>query len=159
MPNRALDVFHRLASDVVEDDHSTYVIVIGGVGWNRTARRFQEAIAQAPITQNDDAWRDIFAVEESERFYSTGKERGADSLSEFQPLQSQPHAHYLQWNSRPGRAEHCPLPDRCAGRDANEERSANRLPDGRFALLLRVPVVSNEALSPCFRTGSLRLYE
>ena len=39
------------------------------------------------------------------------------------------------------------LTDR-AVREANEQYLAERFPDGRFALLLRVPVVANNSMSP-----------
>jgi transcriptional regulator with XRE-family HTH domain len=44
-------------------------------------------------------------------------------------------------------------------REANEEYLADRFPSGRFALLLRVPVVANETMSPDLQNPSARLYE
>ena len=44
-------------------------------------------------------------------------------------------------------------------RDANERYLADRFPGGRFALLARVPVVSNETLSPDLQNPATRLYE
>jgi hypothetical protein len=38
--NPKLDVFHRLISDVVSDDFSSHVILLGGIGWNQVTRRF-----------------------------------------------------------------------------------------------------------------------
>ena len=49
--NPALDVFHRLTSDVVSDDFSSHVVLLGGIGWNKVTRRFQSATSQVPITQ------------------------------------------------------------------------------------------------------------
>jgi transcriptional regulator with XRE-family HTH domain len=43
--NPDLDVFHRLTSDVVSDDFSSHVILLGGIGWNKVTRRFQSAIS------------------------------------------------------------------------------------------------------------------
>ncbi len=41
--NPTLDVFHRLTSDVVSDDFSSHVVLLGGIGWNKVTRRFQRA--------------------------------------------------------------------------------------------------------------------
>src|SRR5215216_1385161 len=63
--NPTLDVFHRLASDVVSDDLSRHVILLGGIGWNEVTRRFQSAISQVPIMQtavDDLKGGDIFQV-------------------------------------------------------------------------------------------------
>ena len=68
--NPTLNVFHRLASDVVSDDLSSHVILLGGIGWNKVTRRFQSAISQVPITQmavKDLKDGDIFRVETPDR--------------------------------------------------------------------------------------------
>jgi hypothetical protein len=44
-------------------------------------------------------------------------------------------------------------------RDANERYLAERFPEGRFALLVRVPVVANETLSPDLQNPATLLYE
>ena len=44
-------------------------------------------------------------------------------------------------------------------RDANEQYLAEAFPDGQFAMLLRVPVVANSAMSPDLQNESVRLYE
>ncbi len=44
-------------------------------------------------------------------------------------------------------------------RDANERYLAERFPDGRFAVLMRVPVVADETISPVLSTSGARLYE
>lgn len=44
-------------------------------------------------------------------------------------------------------------------REANEQYLADRFPGGRFALLLLVPVVANETLSPDLQNPSARLFE
>ena len=41
----------RLPTEVVADDLSAHVILLGGVGWNNVTRRFQAATGQMPITQ------------------------------------------------------------------------------------------------------------
>jgi hypothetical protein len=44
-------------------------------------------------------------------------------------------------------------------RDAKESYLAERFPDGEFAILLRVPVVENQTLSPDLYDPNARLYE
>ena len=44
-------------------------------------------------------------------------------------------------------------------REENEKYLANRFPDEEFAILVRVPVVTNETLSPDLQNPSARLYE
>ena len=44
-------------------------------------------------------------------------------------------------------------------REENELYLAERFPDGEFAILLRVPVVTNETLSPDLQNPNSRLYE
>jgi len=44
-------------------------------------------------------------------------------------------------------------------REENEKYLAERFPDQEFAMLLRVPVVTNETLSPDLQNPEARLYE
>jgi hypothetical protein len=44
-------------------------------------------------------------------------------------------------------------------REENEKYLSERFPDGEFAILLRVPVVTNETLSPDLQNPTARLYE
>jgi hypothetical protein len=44
-------------------------------------------------------------------------------------------------------------------REANEKYLAERFPNEEFAILLRVPVVENQTLSPDLQDPSARLYE
>jgi hypothetical protein len=170
--NSALDIFHRLTSEAVADDLSTHVILLGGIGWNRITRRFQEAIDQVPITQVNDRKvpsGEVFEVDGGERFYpSWEREEGKpDELTEdvgfigrlpnpFNLNRTLTICNGIYSRGVLG-AVRCLTDARV--RDANEEYLANRFPDGRFALLLRVPVVSNETLSPDLQNPGARLYE
>ncbi len=44
-------------------------------------------------------------------------------------------------------------------RETNERYLAERFPDGRFALLLRVRIVGNETMTPDLQNPRIRLYE
>ena len=172
--NPSLDVFHRSISDVVSDDFSSHVILLGGIGWNKVTRRFQRAISQVPITQLEvDQLKtgEIFCVETPDgvqSFYpeyadlGNGKELISDvgyvahlrnpfkvnrTLTIFNGI----HSRGVYGAVRS-------LTD-VRVRVENERYLAERFPSNEFAMLLRVPVVANETLSPDFQDRSTRLYE
>jgi transcriptional regulator with XRE-family HTH domain len=172
--NPDLDVFHRLTSDVVSDDFISHVILLGGIGWNKVTRRFQSAISQVPITQtevDDLETGEIFRVDdssESEPFYPEyedlggGKELIADVgyiarlRNPFKINRTLTICNGIHSRGVFG-AVRC-LTD-ASVRDENEKYLANRFPDGEFAMLLRVPVVSNQTMSPDLQNPDARLYE
>jgi hypothetical protein len=167
-------VFHRLASEVGSDDLSSHVILLGGIGWNRVTRRIQSVISQVPVTQtavDDLKDGDIFRLEAPDGvqcFYpeyedlGDGKELVADIA-------------YLARLRNPFKVSHTLTicngifsrgvlgAVRCLTdtnvREENEKYLADRFPDGEFAMLLRVPVVANETLSPDLQNPDARLYE
>ena len=171
--NPALDVFHRLASEVTADDISTHLILLGGVAWNQVTRRFLEALQQVPITQlvvdeYDDG--DVFEVTQptKERFLPIWEDGEDDKvlIEDVALLACIPNPYNVNrtltiCNGVHSRgvlgAVRC-LTDKRV-RAANEEFLAQRFPGGRFALLLRVPVVANETLSPDLQNPTARLYE
>jgi hypothetical protein len=174
--NPTLDVFHRLASDVVSDDLSRHVILLGGIGWNEVTRRFQSAIGQVPITQtdvDDVKGGDIFQVETLDgarpKIFSPeyedlgdGKELIADVgylarlRNPFKINRTLTICNGIFSRGVFG-AVRC-LTDANV-RNENEKYLADKFPEGEFAILLRVPVVTNETLSPDLQNPSARLYE
>jgi hypothetical protein len=63
--NPAMDVFLKSATQVVADDLSGHVVIIGGIGWNDVTRRVLE-MTQLPVTQEDKpdlTSGDIFVTE------------------------------------------------------------------------------------------------
>jgi hypothetical protein len=172
--NPTFDVFHRLASDVASDDLARHVILLGGVGWNEVTRRFQSAMGQVPITQmavDDLKGGDIFRVETSDggkSFYpeyedlGDGRELVGDVgyLARLRnPFKSNRTLTICNGIFSRGvfGAVRC-LTDANV-REENECYLAERFPDGEFAILLRVPVVTNETLSPDLQNPHSRLYE
>jgi hypothetical protein len=171
--NPTLEVFHRLTSDVVSDDFSSHVILLGGIGWNKVTRRFQSAISQVPITQtavDDLTGGDIFRVEISEfaeSFYpeyedlGDGKELIADVgyiarlRNPFKVSRTLTICNGIFSRGVFG-AVRC-LTD-ASVREENEKYLADRFPDGDFAMLLRVPVVENQTLSPDLQNPDALLY-
>jgi hypothetical protein len=172
--NPTLDVFHRLTRDVVSDDFSSHVILLGGIGWNKITLRFQRATSQLPITQeavDDLKGGDIFCVATSDgqqSFYpeyedlGEGKELIADVAyiarlrNPFRVNRTLTICNGIHSRGVFG-AVRC-LTD-ASVREENEEYLADRFPNGEFAMLLRVPVVTNETLSPDLQNPNSRLYE
>jgi transcriptional regulator with XRE-family HTH domain len=172
--NPVLDVFHRLAGEVTADDMSTHLILLGGVGWNEVMRRFLVALQEVPITQlggdeYDDG--DIFEVTQPEkkRFFPLWEDGENDQrvlVEDVALLARIPNPFNVNRNLTICNGVHsrgvlgavrC-LTDKRV-RDANEDFLAERFPDGRFALLLRVPVVANRTLTPDLQNPATRLYE
>jgi hypothetical protein len=172
--NPTLDVYHRLASDVVSDDLARHVVLLGGIGWNEVTRRFQSAISQVPITQmavDDLKGGDIFRVETGEGVKSFYPEY--EDLGDGEELTAD--VGYLARLRNPFKANRTLT--LCNGifsrgvfgavrcltdanvREENERYLAERFPDEEFAMLLRVPVVTNETLSPDLQNPGSRLYE
>ena len=64
--NPTLEIFHKLASEVVEDDYGGQVILLGGIGWNQSTRRIGKSLGQVPVKQidvTDLPGGDIFQIE------------------------------------------------------------------------------------------------
>jgi len=174
--NPTLDVFHRLASDVVSDDLSRHVILLGGIGWNEVTRRFQSAVRQVPITQtavDDLKGGDIFEVKtpnsaKPEPFYPKFEDLGdgKELISDVGFLARLRNPFKINrtlticngiFSRGVFGAVRC-LTDANV-RDENEKYLADKFPEGEFAILLRVPVVTNETLSPDLQNPDSRLYE
>jgi hypothetical protein len=172
--NPTLNVFHRLTSDVVSDDFSSHVILLGGIGWNKITRRFQRAISQVPITQtsvDDLDTGEVFRVDEGGKpdfFYpeyedlGEGKELIADVgyiarfRNPFKVNRTLTICNGIHSRGVFG-AVRC-LTDSSV-REENERYISDRFPDDEFAMLLRVPVVTNETLSPDLQNPDAVLYE
>jgi hypothetical protein len=172
--NPTLDVFHRLTSDVVSDDFSSHVILLGGIGWNKVTRRFQKAIDQVPITQtavDDLETGEVFRVDDGGKpnfFYpeyedlGDGKELIVDVgyvarlRNPFKVNRTLTICNGIHSRGVFG-AVRC-LTD-ASVREENEKYLADRFPDGEFAMVVRVPVVTNETLSPDLQNPDALLYE
>jgi hypothetical protein len=172
--NPTLAVRHRLASEIVSDDLSSHVILLGGITWNRVTHRFQSVLSQIPIRQvavDDLKGGDIFLVQESEgqrSFYPKYQDLGdgkevVEDIGYLARLQNpfKVNRTLTICNGIHGRgvlgAVRCLTDDRV--REENEKYLAGRFPTGDFAMLLRVPVVANETLSPDLQNPDARLYE
>jgi hypothetical protein len=174
--NPSLDVFHRLASEVVSDDLSSHIILLGGIGWNEVTRSIQAALSQVPVTQTDaDGLEggDTFRVETSEGVKPFYPEYERDKPGRVKKVLAD--VGYLARLRNPFKlsrtlticngihsrgvygAVRC-LTD-ASVREENERYLADRFSDGEFAMLLRVPVVKNQTLSPDLQDSKARLFE
>jgi transcriptional regulator with XRE-family HTH domain len=171
--NPELLVTFRLPSEVRADHLSSHVVVIGGIAWNPTTRRIQSAITEVPVTQVDDP-----AVEAGEIFTAGGQrflpvwdepaEPGARPLlaedvgylarlpNPFNSNRTLTICNGVHSRGVYGAARVL-TDDRL--NHTNEQYLADRFPDGRFAMLLRVPVVDGEAMTPDLQNPDVRLYE
>jgi transcriptional regulator with XRE-family HTH domain len=172
--NPSLDILHRTTTGVMADDFSSHVILLGGIGWNKVAARFQRATSQVPIEQtsvDDLQGGDIFRVQARDSFQSfypeyedlgEGKELIADVgflarlRNPFQHSRTLTICNGIHSRGVFG-AVRCLTDARV--REANEKYLAQRFPGGEFAILFRVPVVENQTLSPDLQDPSARLYE
>jgi hypothetical protein len=172
--NPTLDVVHRLASEVVPDDYTSHMVVLGGFAWNEVTRRIQGVLSRVPIEQrgvSDLERGDIFRINTAvgERsFYPESEELGdrrelvadvayvARLRNPFQFNRTLTICNGIHSRGVLG-AVRC-LTD-ASVRAESDKYLADRFPDGEFAMLLRVRVVKNETLSPDLRDPTVRLYE
>ncbi len=173
--NPTREVFYRLASEAISgDDLFSHVVLLGGIGWNKVTRHFQSVIGQVPIIQevvDDLEDGDIFCVETSDGLQSFYPEFG--DLGDGKELIAD--IAYIARHRNPFKIDRTLTicngifsrgvlgAVRCltdpSVREENEKYLADRFPEGEFAMLLRVPVVANETLSPDLQDPGTRLYE
>jgi hypothetical protein len=173
--NPTLDVYHKLASEVVPDDYGGHVILLGGIGWNKITRRMEKFLGQVPIKQidvTDLPGGDIFQVEAADGaksfYYPESEEVGgrnelvadvayiARLRNPFQFDRTLTICNGIHTRGVLG-AVRC-FTDATV-REHNEKYLADKFPEGEFAILLRVRVVGNETRPPDLRDYSARLYE
>jgi hypothetical protein len=171
--NPEMEIAHRLPSEIVADDLSNHVVLLGGSGWNRVAGRLLKQLHVLPISQievNDVPTGEIFRASGpgGGEFYPSWEEReGGRELVEdvgFLARVANPYNSKRTLticngiHSRGVLGSVRALTDK-AVRDANEGYLAERFSGGDFGLLMRVPVLENEAISPDLLNPAMRLYE
>jgi hypothetical protein len=173
--NPNLDVSHKLASEVVTDDYAGHVILLGGIGWNKAARRIGKYIGKIPVKQidvTDLPGGDIFQVEAAngaKSFYypeseevGGRKELAADVAyiarlpNPFQFGRTLTICNGIHSRGVLGAVRCFTDP---TVREHNEKYLADKFLEGEFAILLRVRVVGNTILAPDLRDPTARLYE
>jgi hypothetical protein len=172
--NPDVAVSYRLASEVLPEDYSSHVILLGGVGWNEVTRRIQGVRCHVPVRQievDDLVAGDIFRLEtaDGERFFYPEYEALGDrseltaDVAYIARLRNPFHFNRTLTICNGIHSRGVLGAVRCLTdakvRMKNDEYLANHFPDGEFALLLRVPVIQNQPLSPDLRDPTVRLYE
>jgi hypothetical protein len=171
--NPELNVVHRLASDVVADDLSGHVVVLGGIAWNDKAKRLLKTLRELPVSQVE-----VADLDTGEIFRSSGA-----GGREFRPVWEETEDGQVLIEDVALLARlrnpfnHARTVTICNGihsrgvvgsvraltdatvRERNEAYLSEHFPGGSFALLMRVPVVGAETLSPDLEIASNRLYE
>jgi hypothetical protein len=173
--NPNLDVFHKLASEVVPDDYAGHVILLGGIGWNKAARRIGKYLGKIPVKQidvTDLPGGDVFQVEAADGaksfYYPESEEVGGrkELVSDVAYVARLPNPFQFGrtltiCNGIHSRGVLGAV--RCftdpTVREQNEKYMADAFPAGEFAMLLRVRVVGNTILSPDLRDPTACLYE
>jgi len=195
--NPELQVAYRLTDEVVPDDLTGHLVVLGGIAWNPTAVVLQRVLDDLPVQQvavPDLENGEIFRLNEpSGREFRPQWEDRADSDHEaIDPEQLKAEQTEDAWGDgrRRDLVEDVALLARmrnpfnhhrsvtiCNGvysrgvlgairaltdgavRERNEAYIADRFPSGSFALLMQVPVVNGDAISPDLEIPGYRLYE
>jgi hypothetical protein len=169
--NPDLKVNHRLPSEVVADDLSGHVVVLGGIAWNQVAKWMLKTLSDLPVSQVK-----VDDLNEGEIFRA-----GGPGGTEFRPVWEDNGKELAEDVALLARVRnpfnHSRTVTICNGiysrgvlgavrvlsdvavRERNEAFLSREFPDGIFALLLRVPVMNGEAISPDLEIPDNRLYQ
>ena len=169
--NPHMDVYFRAAPNVVPDDLSGHLVLLGGIAWNEVTQRLSEMMPVLPIRQIKDPAVDtgeIFTVDDERRFLPKWRHDEHKILTEDvgllvrapNPLNSSRALVICNGiHSRGVLGAVRSLTDKRL-RESNERYIAENFADfDSFAILMRVPVIEAKALTPDFyATGSV-LYQ
>ncbi len=174
--NPRLDVLHRLPSEVQQAEFQAHLILVGGIGWNKTTARILARLKNLPIEQIE--------VEE----FTTGEPFRVDGNGDrktkvYFPLMEQVNGSielvedlaFIARLKNPFNSSRTltvfngvhsggvvgavlALTDKTLG-PGNEEYLSQRFAGEEFTVLVRVPIVSGRALAPDLRNPEMRLFE
>lgn len=166
--NPEITITHRLSSEVVADDLSSHLVLVGGTGWNVVTKRLLKTLAQMPVAQisvDDVPTGEIFRAGPDGKHFRP--EMDGDELLEDVGLLARltnPFNHNRTIticngiHSRGVLGAVRSLTD-AAVRERNEAYLSRTFPEGSFAVLMRVPVLNGEAISPDLEIADNRLFE
>ena len=162
--NSDMGVFFKLWSKVVPDDLSGHVVLLGGIAWNDMTQRLSDMTSQ-PVRQIEDPeipTGEIFVTEQNgveERFLPEWAEDGKTLIQDVGLLVRTPNPIYSNRSLTICNGVHSrgvlgavrALTD-ARIRDSNEQYIAENFADpSNFAVLMRVPVIAGQAMTPDFR--------
>jgi len=167
--NPLMEVHYRAADKVVADDLSGHLVLLGGIAWNEVTLRLSEMMPVLPVQQiQDDTVKtgEIFAVEDG-KFLPKWRDDAHTVLAEDvgllmrapNPLNSSRSLFICNGiHSRGVLGAVRSLTD-ARLRESNERYIAeNFAGSDSFAILMRVPVIEAEALTPNFNNPGFVLY-
>jgi hypothetical protein len=176
--NPAMEVIFKASSQVMPDDLTGHVILLGGIAWSMVTERLSEMVS-LPVKQVSDpevTSGDIFTVEvdgRSRRFlpkwrHNNGRDSDKTELVEDvgllartpNPLNSTRTLTICNGiHSRGVLGAVRSLTDGRI-RDFNERYIMQNFADSRsFSILMRVPVISGKVMSPDFNTDGSIIYQ
>ena len=175
--NPGFKVFHRLPSEIQQADLQDHIVVLGGVGWNKTARRIFDLDEKLPIKQLDDKQApegDVFQVKKGEdrderthlpvfKVDDTGKRELVEDVGLLARLPNPFNFGRTMTicngiYSKGVRGAALAITDETV-RPTNEQYLAGRFPRGDFAMLVRVPVWSGHPIAADLQNPRTRLFE
>jgi hypothetical protein len=175
--NPKLHVLPRLPSEVDQAELQNHIVLLGGIGWNRTMRRILSDLEERlPIEQVDDSAvpdGEVFRVRKDDegdgQIYGPVTEvvRGETELVEDVGLIARlPNPFNFSRTMTICNGVHSKgvlgavlaIADETV-RPANEKYLARCFPAGAFAMLVRVPVVLGRVLAPDLQNPRTRLFE
>ena len=173
MENPSMDMFFKSAPNVVADDLTGHVVIIGGIGWNEVTKRILD-LTQLPVKQESDLavkTGEIFTVEISgseRRYYPTYSEADPSKLVQDvgllvrmpNPLNSNRTLTMCNGiHSRGVLGAVRSLTDKRL-RESNERYIARNFRDNQlFGILMRIQVIEGHTMTPDFNTPGTVLYE
>ena len=174
--NPTTQVSHRLSFDVQQGELQNHLVLLGGIAWNRSVRDILRKLPELPIEQidhprapNGDPFRVPKSGDRPEKIYLpvTEEFEGEPELVEDVALIARLQNPYNSTRtlticngvySKGVLGAVMALTDE-AVRPANEQHLGDRFPEGPFAMLIRVPVVSGKVLAPDLQNPETRLFE
>jgi hypothetical protein len=167
-----------LASEITGDDMTkSHLVLLGGVDWNHLIRHIQEQwdppVRQFSRSPDDpagwDAWFEVTEGGERREFRPTLDRSGTHEVlladvahfyratSPFNKLRTITVCNGMYGLGTYGAVR--ALTD-AAFRDRNEQHIIGRFPDQRqFSVLMRVPIVHNQVITPDWTQAHMRLHE
>jgi hypothetical protein len=159
---------------VASEELQYHLVLLGGIGWNKTTRRIQSQLKRLPIEQfehPDLKTGEVFRVrgEGGETVHFPEMET-VDEVTELiedvamvarlpNPFNSgRTLTIFSGVHSRGVVGAVLTVTDETV-REANEEYLGRAFPQGDFAMLVRVPVVSGRVLAPDLQNRTTRLFE
>jgi hypothetical protein len=174
--NPTQPVFYRLASEVQQADLQNHLVLLGGIGWNPMVRRILSQVKKLPIEQVEDerlSTGEVFRVKEDgdhdERIYFPvteeydGKTEVVEDLALLARLPNPFNSRRTLTvcngvHSRGVLGAVLTVTDQTVRPD-NERYIAKWPVEVAFAMLVRVPVVSGQALAPDLQNPEVRVFE